>query len=100
MVEVDNTDHNPSLKTATDLLHGTGISLFQQPSFELKGEERTFNTKYNTAKNIKKLLLLPESYANIPSVILPRNDPSLPDIYKNIPNIIPLILEATEREKM
>lgn len=36
-------------------LHGTGISLFQYPSFELEGEERKFNKKYYTTKNIKKV---------------------------------------------
>ena len=95
---VDNIDHNPSSTTAPDSLHGAGISLFQHPSFELEREERKFYKKDNTANNIKGLLSLTESYANAPPAILLRNDPHLPDIYKNIPS--PLILEATEREKM
>lgn len=58
--------------------------------------KRKFNTKYNT----KKLFSLPGSHANVPPVILPKTDPTLPDICKNIPNDSPLILEATEREKI
>lgn len=86
MVKVDNIDCNPSSKTATNSLHGTGISLFLQLSFELKDEKRKFNTKYNTTRNMQKLVLLPESYANVTQVTLPKNVPSLPDIYKEISN--------------
>ena len=100
MVKVDNVNHNSSSKTATNSLHGIGISLFQQLSFELKDEKRKFNTKYNTTKNMKKLVLLPKPYANVTPVIVPKNIPSLPDIYKKIPNNSWLILEATERENM
>ena len=35
---------------------------------------------------MQKLVLLPESYANVTPVTLPKNVPSLPDIYKEISN--------------
>ena len=37
---VDNIDHNPSSTTAKDSFHGTGISLFQQPTVENPGTDR------------------------------------------------------------
>lgn len=96
---VDNIDHNPSSATAVDSLHGTAISLFQHPSSEQEGEPRQFTTEYNAIKNEKKLLSLPETYANVPPVILPKNDPALPDNYKDIPSNSSLISEEMEKEK-
>ena len=37
---IDNIDHNPSSTTATDALHGIGISLFQHPRNYGDGYER------------------------------------------------------------
>ena len=37
---LDNIDHNPSSTTAEGSFHGTGISLFQQPTMKNSGAER------------------------------------------------------------
>ena len=37
---VDNIDHNTSSTTASDSFHGTGISVFQQPTAEESGIKR------------------------------------------------------------
>ena len=49
-------------------------------------------------KNVKKLLSLPEAYANVP-LIMRKDDLSLPDIYKDVPSNSSLISEAIEIEK-
>ena len=37
---VDKIDHNPSVTTAMSFFQGTGISLFQHPSDDSRGEDR------------------------------------------------------------
>lgn len=37
---VDNIDHNTSSTTSKESFHGTGISLFQHPTFESEGVDR------------------------------------------------------------
>ncbi|GFR97083.1 hypothetical protein ElyMa_002737500 [Elysia marginata] len=38
---IDNLDHNPTATTATSSFHGTGISLFQMPTKDNIGIERS-----------------------------------------------------------
>ena len=95
---VDNIDHNPSSATATGSLHGTGISLFQHPSSQEEGESSDTMPDYTATNNSTKLLSLPESYANVPAAVMPRDDPSLPHIYKVIPNDISIISREIEAE--
>lgn len=45
---VDNLDHNPSATTAQSAFHGTGISLFQHPSIDEKGEDRNLIQIFQT----------------------------------------------------
>ena len=84
---VDNIDHNP---------------LQQQPILSIELIFLCFNIYHLglKVKNIKKLLSLPESYASVPPVIFPKNDPVLTDIYESIPRNSPLMLEATETVNM
>ena len=38
---IDNIDHNPSSTTAKESFYGTGVSLFQHPSFAGEGVDRS-----------------------------------------------------------
>lgn len=70
MATVDNIDHNPNSTTAQRAFHGTGISLFQDPSENITGEERDVINVENTSK--KCLSQLPESYTTVQPVIIPK----------------------------
>ena len=74
---VDNIDHNPSSTTAKGAFHGTGISLFQHPSSHYQGQDRSVTLIDGSSKD-KKLNLLPEEYANVPPMCLPKKDPVIP----------------------
>ena len=62
---IDNIDHNPSSTTATDALHGTGISLFQHPRNYGDGCERREHHVLALKSAAKKLSELPHSYTNV-----------------------------------
>ena len=74
---VDNIDHNPSSTTAKDSFHGTGISLFQQPTVENPGTDRGLPI-LNDYTNGTSIAPLPESYTTINLVIDIKKDPPLP----------------------
>lgn len=79
---VDNIDYNPSSTTSHDSFHGTGISLFQHPSNEDSGVDRTStvgtNGDHDRDAGAKKVAHLPESYSSVPPVSQCRQDPPLP----------------------
>lgn len=75
---VDNIDHNPSSTTSKDSFHGTGISLFQHFSNQLPGEEREAVTLEQTTSGTKAVSQLPESFTNLPPVVL-QKDPPVPE---------------------
>ena len=75
---VDNIDHNPSSTTSKDSFHGTGISLFQHFSNQLPGEEREAVTLEQTTSGTKAVSQLPESFTNLPPVVLQNKDPPVP----------------------
>ena len=74
---VDNIDHNPSSTTAKDSFHGTGNSLFQQPTVENPGTDRGLPI-LNDYTNGMSIAPLPESYTTINPVIDIKKDPPLP----------------------
>jgi hypothetical protein len=75
---VDNIDHNPSSTTAQGSFHGTGISLFQHPSVENKGEDRADVDQ--VVSDRKGIAPLPEAYSIVPPVVLPNKDPVIPKV--------------------
>ena len=64
---VDNIDHNPSSSTATDSLHGTAISLFQNATKENHGQERA-PVQPSFDHPTRSIAPLPKQYAEVPSV--------------------------------
>ena len=60
---MDNIDHNPTATTATTSFHGTGISLFQYPTSDNKGEK--LEPLQITDHYVKKVPELPDSYTNV-----------------------------------
>ena len=77
---IDNVDHNPSSTTAEGSFHGTSISLFQHPRYEVSGVERTTLSlsDHNTDILKKRLHPLPQSYTDVPPVTLGKKDPVPP----------------------
>ena len=76
---VDNIDHNPSSTTAHDSFHGTGVSLFQQPTAQVPGVCRNrVSLDQATSTGTKSVSELPESYSQVPPVLLPNKNPSVP----------------------
>ena len=73
---VDNIDHNPSSTTAKDSFHGTGISLFQQPTVEKPGTDRGLPILNENIPR-KSIAPLPQSYTTIQPVIDIRKDQPL-----------------------
>lgn len=93
---VDNIDHNPSSTTASDSLHGTAISLFQYPSFENEGLIVNESVNYEAKK---RKLILPDDYANVPPIIMPKDDPVVPPSYAVIKQNAELLKESSNSEK-
>ncbi len=65
---LDNCDHNPTSATAQDSFHGTSISLFQFPSEDNPGTERSATSIEH--ERSAKLKPLPDDYAQVPPAIL------------------------------
>ena len=66
---VDNIDHNPSSTTAKESFHGTGISLFQHPTFEGEGVDHTIIAGGSESVGRSKSVdFLPHFYTNVPPV--------------------------------
>lgn len=79
---MDNIDHNPSATTATTSFHGTSISLFQHPTFEIQGEIRPFIPVTNSKS--KQVPELPESFSNVPPAFFKTENPQ-PSEIANVP---------------
>lgn len=75
---LDNLDHNPSSTTAKDSFHGTGISLFQFPTFCKFGEKQ--NDIRLPLPGTKKNLQLPDSFTTVPAVALKTTTLSVPKL--------------------
>ena len=67
-------DHNPSLTTAEDSFHGTGISLFQHKTREHDGLDQIISTSMSENK---KLSILLDSYTDIQPVSRFNNSPEI-----------------------
>ena len=74
---IDNIDHNPSSTTAKDSFHGTGMSLFQQPSSENPGIPQ-IHLKTELPLGHKTILPLPEEYIQVTPIIPHAQKPNLP----------------------
>ena len=61
---LDNIDHNPSAKTAKSSLYGTGISLFQHPTYSIRGEQRELLHIAGTPAT-KNVPPMPETFTNV-----------------------------------
>ncbi len=74
---VDNIDHNPSSTTSKASFHGTGISLFQHPTMNGEGIDRTslFTEGSCVSKTVDEL---PQFYTDIPPVNTSIKKYSLP----------------------
>lgn len=75
---VDNIDHNPNSTTSNDSFHGARISLFQHTSTQFSGEEREAVTLEQTTFGTKAVSQLPESFTNLPPVVLQNKDSPVP----------------------
>ncbi len=65
---VDNIDHNPSSTTPKESFHGTGISLFQHPTFEGEGVNRNITAGGSESTGSKSVDFLPHFYTDVPPV--------------------------------
>ena len=75
---VDNIDHNPSSATAQGSFHGTAILLFQHTTSDNEGTSRDLLVDFDSVKNERKLLSLPDEYANVLPVAAVTQDPAVP----------------------
>ena len=85
---VDNIDHNPSSTTSKASFHGTGISLFQHPTFPGQGVDRSIEISGGSASQ-KTVGKLPNYYTDIQPVQSSTIKTSIP----------PSTLESLCREK-
>ena len=69
---IDNIDHNPSATTSSGSFHGTGISLFQQPTPDIKGLPQMPLAHLEPIQS-RAIAQLPEAYTSVPGV-LPKKD--------------------------
>ena len=67
-VAINNTDHNPSSKTAKSSFHGTSISIFQHPINNNFGEQREM-LHIAEWQSTKKEPPLPRSYTNVQLIL-------------------------------
>ena len=66
---VDNIDHNPSSTTSRESFHGTGISLFQHPTYDGEGVDRSIIiNSVSQDVSSKSVDDLPHFYTNVPPV--------------------------------
>ena len=96
---VDNIDHNPSSATARDSFHGTGISLFQQPSFLNEGRTRNIYMEIESIPKKKKLMSLPYEYSTVHPVVMPVKDPPIPESTFELQNNGILLSDELEKEQ-
>ena len=63
---VDNIDHNPGSTTSKEPFHGTGISLFQHPTFEGEGVDRNIVLAEESENGgCRSVMSLPSFYTNV-----------------------------------
>ncbi len=72
---IDNFDHNSSSTTSQASFHGTGIGLFQCPTTDNPGEEKSPITLPESGSRKHNL---PESYSIVPAVALKPTDVVVP----------------------
>ena len=66
---VDNIDHNSGSTTSKESFHGTGISLFQHPTFEGEGVDRNIVlAKESENGGCRSVMSLPSFYTDVPLV--------------------------------
>ncbi len=65
---VDNIDHNPSSTTSKESFHGTGISLFQHPTFEGEGVNQNITAGGSESTSSKSVDFLQHFYTDVPPV--------------------------------
>ena len=64
---VDNIDYNPSSTTSKESFHGTGISLFQHPTFEGEGVDRNIVLAEESENGgYRSVMSLPSFYTDVP----------------------------------
>lgn len=95
---VDNIDHNPSSRTATDSFHGTAISLTQHPSPEGLGTDRDIVVIDPNAAKTKVISALPRTYTDIQPVQIQTKDPFVPATQGPVKPATDLVTAANERE--
>ena len=93
---VDNLDHNPSSTTAHGSFHGTGISLFQNPTEKSQGETRAvLDYDYISGPFSGKLL---ESYTHVPPVFVRKENEPVPKVSGLLQPDLASIEHATQEE--
>lgn len=95
---IDNIDHNPSSTTASGSFHGTGISLFQHPSQDNHGHDRREHGILEQSTTAKMMLQLPESYTNVPPLVLTKKDVPIPSADTPFPNDFQVFSQALHKE--
>lgn len=96
---VDNIDHNPSSTTAHDSFHGTGVSLFQQPTVQVPGGCRNrVSLDHATSTGTKSVAELPESYSQVSPVVLPSKNPSVPVVQSDMQGDGQIVAKAIAEE--
>ena len=73
---LDNIDHNPSSTTAESSFHGTGISLFQFPTQENVGLQRS---AISIQDSFGVQHTLPDIYTNVPAVVCDTKSLTVPE---------------------
>lgn len=95
---IDNIDHNPGSTTATDALHGTGMSLFQHPSDQNYGYDRREHHILEKKSTTKTLLELPQVYTTVRPLSLPRKDTPIPRVDGSVKSDGLVIRQALQKE--
>ena len=75
---VDNIDHNLSSTTATMSFHGTGISLFQQPSTSAQGIDHHKRFGESAESREKRMHPLPDFYTSVTPATFKKVDMFVP----------------------
>lgn len=64
---MDNIDHNPGSTTSKESFHGTGVSLFQHPTFEGEGVDRNIVLAEESERGgCRSVKSLPSLYTDVP----------------------------------
>lgn len=94
---MDNFDHNPSSTTAKHSIHGTGISLFQQPTAELPGTPQEIP---HDSESRQDYSVLPEDYTRVRPLNLENKHPPVPPSgLPQSPSDFSVFRQAIQKEK-